>query len=582
MVALTYGSLNLTASPFGLEFGMDTGAPQNVYETLALLLQDGEVELSDRSSNRTVQFNVLIEGASLAALATSEAALIAETERALNIITIDPGDSGPVTVYETFRGQVTLVRDDDWETARLRRYTVTVKAAPFPRSAAEVTAAALAATGTTTTLVDDGSATTNWTGTTNGVSATVAVVSGAVGVTTVTLPGAVTIALTRTASITTSSTKYLKIDWKPASQLGSPAVRAYGDGTELTRVAQTGLPSGLTRTWFYVPAASIAVLRLDSATDLTRMQPDTAVRSFHVDNIDRTDVKPAIGTNRQLLRSIDVAGSARSPGSIAIEHASSALGDVLGYFFPDGTGGQAGYSPPMRQYRVAGGPTVTADTALVSGSKEDLTTGTSTFDIPYARLAAGSHVFMVRAQGAGASNNAATFNWTASTRVNATTVGSTTSGSFTVAALDRSAMNIFAIARIQLPTVDVNVASSTAAVRITLTATSAEGVTFDEGWLFNTTIGQLVQVACGTASPASGGAANRLWIEPATVGQPRPTVRIGFASDRSDAFYPTSFAAWQMPQFLPPRVNVFTVTTNALDASVTLRNYPRWHTHAAS
>jgi hypothetical protein len=35
---------------------LDEGAPQNVTEALAFLLQDGEVELSTAASNRTFQF----------------------------------------------------------------------------------------------------------------------------------------------------------------------------------------------------------------------------------------------------------------------------------------------------------------------------------------------------------------------------------------------------------------------------------------------------------------------------------------------------------------------------------------------
>jgi hypothetical protein len=50
-----------------------------------------------------------------------------------------------------------------------------------------------------------------------------------------------------------------------------------------------------------------------------------------------------------------------------------------------------------------------------------------------------------------------------------------------------------ALGRISLPTVDVDPSATTAVVRVTLTATSASsGVSFDEGWLFNTAIGQLI------------------------------------------------------------------------------------------
>jgi hypothetical protein len=105
-LTLTYGALNLTASPYGVEFGMDVGAPQNEAVALAFMLQDGEIELSSRASNRTFTFTVQVEGASLTAMAANEAALIAETEKLLNTLTVDPGDGAPATVFDIYRGQV--------------------------------------------------------------------------------------------------------------------------------------------------------------------------------------------------------------------------------------------------------------------------------------------------------------------------------------------------------------------------------------------------------------------------------------------------------------------------------------------
>jgi len=150
----------------------------------------------------------------------------------------------------------------------------------------------------------------------------------------------------------------------------------------------------------------------------------------------------------------------------------------------------------------------------------------------------------------------------------------------------------YTLGRIQLPNIDVDLAASNAVVRISIqggTSIPANAFSLDEGWLFNTSIGALTVVNCGTAAPASGGSANRVFMEPPTVTTPRPTIRIGFASDRSDSYFPAATAsglgflsAWQMPTFTPPLTNVFTVTSNALDASVTLRYFQRWHTNAGS
>jgi hypothetical protein len=437
-------------------------------------------------------------------------------------------------------------------------------------------------------LVNDGSATTNWTGLVDGVSTSPTVVSGAVRVTGTSSifiqPSRVSATLT--TAITTSSTKYIMVDWKPESPVGNPVLHAYGDAVELTRVAETVSPtSGFTRTWFGpVAASSIAALKLETvSTGGTDFAGSSTTRSIYVDNVNRTDVKPAIGTNRQFLRAVDLTGSADSIGSIALEHASSALGDAIIYAFPE-TRYTVGYSPPCRQYRVSGG-TVTGDATMVSGSREDMGFGgTLVYDIPTSKLAAGIHQIAIKAAMAVAST--ATFTWTAQTRVNSTNVGPALTGAATRSLT--TTQTIFTLGRVMLPPSDLDEGASNAVVRISIAISS--GVTaVDEVWLFNTTVGHLVgPVSCGTAAPASGGAANRLFLEPPTPARPRPTLRIGFASDRSDAYYPGavsgqgSISGWQLSKFEVPRMVVFTVTTNALDASVTFRYYPRWHTNAAS
>jgi hypothetical protein len=387
--------------------------------------------------------------------------------------------------------------------------------------------------------------------------------------------GKVTIALTRSGSITTSSTKYLQIDW--AAQASGFAMLATGDGTNLTKISEMQSPTaGYIRTTFLVSAASISTLVLKVATDnVTGAGVDTAtVRSLYVDNINRTDVLPQFGTTRQLQRTIDVAGSARSPGAIAIEHASSSLGETLAYFWPDDS---TAYSPPLRQYRVSGG-TVTGDGTMVSGSTEPLSGSTVTWDIPAKRLIDGGHLLMARLL----CTTSATLTYTYRLRINSTDVGPTTTGTYALGTTADGAgttMRIKAIGKLMLPPVSVPKTTG-AVVRLTLTASAT--TTLDEAWLFNSDVGQLIWVDCDRGTAASGGPAKRLFIEPASVTTPRPTVRIGHSADRSDSFTPTLLYSWQFPQMAPPRENVFTVTCNALEASASYRAYARWHGQVAS
>jgi hypothetical protein len=568
--------------------GTSRGNPVPIEVAVKSWLQDGSIVVTQGHDNREVRVRVRFIQADLTALATLEAALFAELEKP-NTLTWTPAN-GPASVFvvvtssleqeDDFLGEQS---DDPWRT-----YSIRLVCEAFVRSASETVAAALAANGTTTTLVNDGSATTNWTGAVNGVSTTPTVSSGAIKVTNGSaVYGAVTVSATLTTSITTSSTKYLVVDWKPEMSSNGNSLRAFGDGVELSRAAETVSPTaGFIRTWFGpVAASSIAALRLDHLTSILSPVDGgydgsaAAIRSLYIDNINRTDIKPSLGTARQLLRAVPIGGSARSGASLAVEHSTNALGDVLVYVYPNSA---VAYSPPLRPYRVAGGATTTSDSTLVSGARDAINGATATFDVPVSQLVAGGHLLVVRAY----SNilAAATLSWTASTRIGSTALGSTVSGSRACTSAEISGPAILALGKVVLPTVDASPSSASTVVRITITATSSGGVDLDEAWLFNTEIGALIgPVACGSGAAASGGPARRLFIEPPSISTPRPRLLIGHAADRSDAFYPAgALGGWQFPEFKPPSVNVLTVTTNALDASVTVRNFNRWHTHAAS
>jgi hypothetical protein len=575
-VRLVYGSLDLTDYPYLIEFGMDTGAPQNVYETMAFLLQDGAVELSSRADNRTLTFTVIIEGPDLAALADAEAALIAETEKPFNTLTIDPGDYGPASVYEVFRGQVALARDDSGEVARLRRYVVTVRALPFVRSEEEVVSEALPASGTTTTLVDNGSATTDWAGAVNGVATAVAVTSGAVGITTAAKTDFTTIDLTRTASINTAATKFLRVDWKPSS-FEFP-LNAWGDGAPLPKVGETASPTaGFVRSWFYVAAASISVLNFQSASPQAIPPVGASARSLLIDNISRTDIRPLIGTARQQSLLVDVAGSAAAPGSLEVSSATAALGEALVYVYPDDDSTQA-YSPACRQFRISGN-TVTSDAGTVSGSTEPLSGGTPViFEMPANLLPWGNYVLCGRlatAPGGGTP----TISWSSTAVIGSDAISPAGTNSTTITTT--SAYTFYAIGRLVLPPVDID---RNSIARIQLAVWASSTCTYDELYLFNESIGQLVIADCGTGTgDGSEGSGNRrLFIDSPNVVTPRPTVKVGRLADRSDAHHPSVVKSWQTPIFKPPRVRVHWVTPNATDSDVVLRGYPHWHTNAAS
>ena len=578
---VVYGSLDLTAYPFAVRFGSNMGAPQSTAEALELFLQDGEVELSTRASNRTVEVPLLIEGGNMAALAEAEAALVLESEKPLNTLTVYPGDGfGPPTVFDTFRGQVVFDRDDNAEVAGYRSYALTVRALPWARSESETTTAALDVTGTTTTLLDDCSATTGWSGTVDGLSTAPASASGSVLVSASTAKGSHSFTLRKTFAATTTSTKLLIVDWAPPAggidnTDGGVRLHVLGDGVDLPLIAESASPvSGYTRSHYRVAAASLS----DTLITWRGYFPAPGTPTLKVANVAVSDVNPVVGTARQQARSLRVDGATRTPGSLAVESESAALGDGTMVYVYRADESTAGYSPALRQFRTTG-DTVTTDTGLVSGASEPIDGATPvTFDVPIGLFPQGTYLLMARLVNS-PSGGDVTVTYTTSTSLSGNYLASS-SGTAEVSLLGTGTYANFALARLMLPTVDLDPRAAEAGATMRLTLSADGACTLDEAWLFNQTIGALIAVDCGNSSLTG---AKRLYIEPASASTPRPTVRVGRAADRSDSHYPpAAVLSWQTPQFTPPQVNVFTVTPNATDAGVSLSYYQRWHTHAAT
>lgn len=568
--------------------GMSRGSPVPIDVAVKSWLQDGSVVVTQGYDNREVTLRVRLRGPDTVALADAEAALFAELGKPNTLTWTPAGEFAIPSVFVVVTSSMDPSPAPGEDIAEggaypFRTYNLRLVCEAFVRSKDEVTIPALPASGTTTTLVDNGSATTNWTGEVNGASTTPAVASGAVGITTGSITGETTIALIRTASITgLSSTPYLQVDWTPTTGsyvLNTRTIKAFADGVQLAQISS--VPNGSSiRTTFYVPVASIAALRLEYFTrsltggGATSNQPQ--VRTFYVDNINKTDTRPSLGTTRQQARSFSLIGSAPTPGSLVINHASNSLGDVLGYVWCDVNGDASNYSPAMRQYS---GVSSSPDAATVYGSRVALTAGSSlAIDAPAVAIPEGEYVMLARCAAASGSF-AGSLQGSTKTKVNSTDLDTehfepAASVSFT------TTYTVYPVCRLSLPSVDVRDANA-ATIRIALKNGAAGTINLDEIWLFNLSIGELVWVDCGTGTAASGGPSRRVIVDPATIDRPRPVVLRGHATDGSDAFH-AGVKAWGFLKFVPPQVNIFTVTTNTADADANLRGFPRWHSHAAA
>lgn len=559
--------------------GTSWGAPVSIEVAVNTFLQDGAIVVTQGHDNREVNVTVRFYGTDLTALNAKEAALFAELEQP-NTLTWTPGGGQPATVFVVVTSS--LAQNDEsfvgeFQARPWRTYSIRLVCEAFPRSLAEVTTASLPATGSTTTLLDACSATTGWTGTVDGGAVSPATSGGAVTLTASVSGGTHAFVLQKTFAATTTSTKYLVIDWRPPSGVRFSSLAATGDGVSLPLLFEGPSPtSGYIRSMFQVAASSLAVTKLSWAGQFQVLGGVTVSAVLSIDNVGVSNVNPIFGTGRQQARSLTVSGSARTQGALAVESATAALGDALVYVYPSDASTN-GYSPPLRQFRAVGN-TVTADAAQVSGSTEPVNgVNHISMIVPSGLFPAGSYVLMGRLALSG--GGTATVNYNSATAVGG--FGVATAPTVSVSLTMTTAYSIFALGRLQLPIADTDPAARNTTT-LQLTISTASTCTYDEFWLFNTTIGSLVWVDCGTGAGSVGGFARRLFIEPPTVTTPRPTVRIGHSADRSDAFFPQTLKSWQFPEFKPPQVNVFAVTPGATDATVTLRNFPRWHTNPAS
>lgn len=572
---LTFGALDFNGGTAGgytlhaLAESASWGNPVPVEVTIRTLLQDGAVVAKTGDDNREAFLRIEITGTDSAALAAGESALVAEVGKR-NELTWTPADGeGEPCAFDVWTSSLEHIFDDLNEQQRnCRVYGLRLVCAPYARTVDPVTVPALTSAGSlTTTLVDACSSATNWSqtgGTTFGV------VSGAVQVSRTS--GTAPYVLTRTSSaISMSTTPYLTFRIGYTNAGATPYFTAQADGVELELVAQIRVTTGAVNIddiTFYCPDTSITVIAINA------YEMPVLSSVFYVDNINRVNQVPFTGTARQKARSLVVSGSVRAPGTLSIQHASSGLGEVLCYVSPDDS---TGYRPDLRVRRTIGG-TVSADTAQVSGSTEDIATLTW-FEIPTSSLRPGSYALLARVAKI-STGTARTVTWTAQAIIGGGAVGPLLTGETVIPASSAGAWEIHHIATLALPTLAVP-AESEGTVAINLI--SSAGLSFDEGWLFDMTYGQLVWVNCGSGTPAAGTIHNRLWIDSPTVADPRPNVYVGTEADQGDAHYPADgFSSWQQPTFDPGTVRVHTVTTGALDADVAFEYYPRFHTHVVA
>lgn len=593
-----YGALDLTEWPFAVEFGSDFGNPENVVDVVASMMADGEVLEVNRRTNRTLTIPILCDEADLQALAEAEALLIAEADKPRNTLSVDPGDGiGATTMFDTFRAQPRWIRNDDEEQNGVRRIVLEIPALPHSHSVDPFTddADTPASTGTIEDACEDA---TGWSSPAGAAAPVVDSVLFAEGTGSVKceayqlsrIPagsGSATAyfeACNRDTvsglSIATGAGGYLsllvRMDW--------PSGAGGDNRSEVTAIRQTttGSPAPVAFAavetvdqnfvrYVWPVAAGLTVTALEvSVTQRRSDQPSTPDTPFV--RYDSITLAAAATTDQQIVKTFDVPGSARGPGSLYIASPSDsvALGKVLAITANEAAV-PAGFRPDGRRWVVSG--TATGTGAPIYGSY--FAAGSNPiFDVPVSMLAHGPHTIVGLVKSGADPLNVTV---TAQLRLGGTNVGAIETVSQSVENLS-NVWRFVVLGTIYLPPMPMLNPDSDAFVRVEF----SDGMNLDEFYMIPE-VADFSLVDCGASTVSAAGSSSHLWIDSPDAEQPRGGWWRGPSPDRSNARSAWADVAKHGRHiYSPGRCVAWVTTTNAQGPRVTLSGNAWWFGNAAS
>ena len=520
------------------------GNPQPIDVYLETQLQDGAVVFTQGHGNRDLFLRLRVRADDAAGLQAGEAALVAACGKRTTLEWTPPDGLAATSVFKIYTAHLDHVLDGDQERARTRTYGLRLTASPFVQSVDLITLDAVPdGVSFSETVIDECTSTTNWT-----AKYTLSLVSGQAVRSSVTLPAGrpapnATNWLKRTASVTITDT-YVRL--KGSTTSGDLTLVV--DDVTYEPVAISG-----SYMWFEVPAGTYSTIEVIASADFTPTGTDWKVTVW---SLYQTNTA-GFGSARELQRGFtDIRGTVRAPGELTISHDTDPLGEVLAYIFPTGLGD---YSPPLQPYRTDGG-SISPDSSLVSGGREPIDGTPTTWVIPSGSLPPGAYHFLAHLRHTTA---AGTYPLTYTAEVAGTTITRTVN-----VTLDATnTWQIISIGTQHLPPLRVKGDSDR---DVTITLAGPANMQLDTAWLFFAdeydTPTALIHVDAGSELTMS--------YQTPTPDIPTTLVYIG---DHSAG---VNVKAASDPEFKPPRVNLYLVTTGAENAEAQLSYYPHWHTHA--
>lgn len=561
-----WGDVELTASPYGLVFGADYGSPETIREILETELFDGSVVSSSRQDNREPTFQIaILDEVDIAGMELAGKRLEDEALKERNTLRYEPGFFGTPWVLETYRADLAFERSDDRERAMVRIYTVTMPAHPHLRTVEPVTIPAIG-NGTPTpppppvesTIWSSGSGTAGWEAWADAV-VTPSMYGGSVYAMTTQLVSRPTqFVLAYASGFGTGSHGLLGIK---TSLLGS------GEGEVQVQVSYGGSPVSLSRVsaqngWSYYPIRSGAYIdRVLIAGTVKPYQPSPMVLGLGCGGIKLRSGFPHSGTARQLTRSFEVHGTARTSGTLRLSHAN-ALGSVLAWSGAD-TG--HGVVPALKSGRTAG-DAENSDSDAASGSYSLISVAATIMERPASQFSPGLHLLVARLKSSGVGK--ATI--TATTRLLPSSPVPTAS---VTTATEVSLGGASGYTFHPLGTVSLGGTQSEGYFhRFSIHANGLTGtmtsVWFDDLYALNISTGAVTIINSGTGK--------RLFINAPTVDAPFPSIFASTLADDSDVRQVDSLAQiWQPAAWTPGTTTLFTVC-GVLNVAAEAEYYPRF------
>lgn len=598
---LLFGSLDLTAGGTGgykfsvLADDADFGSPVPVETAIQSLLQDGSLTSTTSYDNRTTTFVVKITAIDGGALAAGERALALETGKRNSLVWYPPGGFVQPTRFQVVTSSLTYEFDDMSEIQLERVYRLKCEALPFGQSLNSVTTSASGLSAATT--LDTCDAVGGWSIVSGGNAADITADA------TIKYEGSASVkcghfadaavssgfytyyysttnqdTVTPTVPYSTGAGSYMSV-WVQLDSTYSPsgvdvvgglktvAMTSTGAGTQtFSPVAVETATGGWVRyAWPVNPG--LTVTKVVFTTVQYWASAIVGRKYVHYDLIGLS----ATGAAKRLVHSLDIRGSARTPGSLIVQAPGTALGEVFACSFPEDAQ-PLGFAPDCRRYYT--GSSTVADTAAINGTA---ITGSASFDVPLTTFNPGTFQVIVRANHTTA-NPVLTV--TAQLYIGGVAVGSVMSvdGTPIIASGGTSEYAFMSIGFIGLPQQSIQAPGSTAVVR--LTVPFQNGMTRIDDVYIAPVDAAVSVIDCGTGAVSATGASSYLWIDAPSIDQPGGGWWRGVSADRTNAVsaIPTARALGRH-LMTPPRMRAF-VTSPAAGLSLYVDYVPQWFTHA--